>query len=214
MIAAAAPTFAVQLASAAEPGELEAWLACSPKSQAVYASGLELPRNAPGVLLVTRWREQGIVITTQRRDPRDARRWEFIVVRRAENASAPTHPHGAPPPGSHPSAVPPAPAGIATPRPGQADRSRADHTRAQLKRLEDLLRARAAKGAACPTLAETRDLLALPRGERGKRRASYLFDRLAGENRIATRWDGPGHRRVVTILSPGRAVGKSTGDAR
>ena len=85
-----------------------------------------------------------------------------------------------------------------------------DHTRAQLSGLLRLLRRCAERHTPCPSNTELARELALPIGERGRRRARYLLQRLESERRIAVTGCGRNAPRVVTILAAGRARGKST----
>lgn len=196
--------FVLQLATAAEPSALQAWLTdAADGARVVYACGLDLPREAAGVVLVSRWIDEGLVRPFRQRDPRDARRWQFLIER-TSNGRVSLSPR-----------APASPA--ASNAPGQGRRgtySRAGHcaasARDQSAALMSLLRGRAAAGGACPTFAETVDLLGLPGGRRGLRRARYLFKLLADTRVIAVTWGGPGQRRVVTIVARGRAQGLST----
>ena len=84
-------------------------------------------------------------------------------------------------------------------------------TRQQLTQLLGLLRKAAERGHPCPSHSETARALGLSSpATRGRRRAQYLFDRLAAEQRIAVTREGT--TRVVTITAKGRAHGKSTGE--
>lgn len=87
---AAGERFRLLLAEAAAVEDLRAWLADAAEGgQAVYASGLVLPRDAAGVVLVGQWLAAGLVTTHQRRDPHDARRWQFLVAKRPSKPAAP-----------------------------------------------------------------------------------------------------------------------------
>lgn len=78
----ASETFTFALAMVVPVAELREWFAeAAPLAKAIYASGLDLPRAEAAVRLVTEWREAGEVRTFQRRDPLDARRWQFLVER-------------------------------------------------------------------------------------------------------------------------------------
>ena len=219
MIAEPAPTFALQLATAAEPSALQAWLTdASDGARVVYAAGIDLPREAAGVVLVSRWIDEGLVHPFRQRDPHDARRWQFLIERTSRRG--PTAPGCLSTEKGRVSLSPCAPASPAESNaPGQGRRdtySRSAHCAAtaleQAEALLTLLRGRAATGGVCPTFTETRDALGLASGRKGVRRAGYLFDRLSEQRRIAVRWDGPGKGRVVTILAKGRACGLSTGE--
>lgn len=94
--------------------------------------------------------------------------------------------------------------------PAPVPAEKVDHTRAQLSALLRELRRCAAKGEVCPSLSAAAKVLDLPRGQRGRRRAQYLFDRLVAEKRIAIASHGRNAPRVATILAAGRAQGKST----
>ncbi len=75
-------SFSFTLALVVPVPELQAWFdSAAPGDSAIYASGFVLPREAEAVALVQRWIDAGEVRTHQRRDPLDARRWQFIVVR-------------------------------------------------------------------------------------------------------------------------------------
>lgn len=88
---AAAPqpeTFSFSLALVVPLAELQAWFdGAAPGAMAIYASGFVLPREADSVAQVARWIAAGEVATHQRRDPLDARRWQFLV-KRCDTASA------------------------------------------------------------------------------------------------------------------------------
>lgn len=78
----ATPGRAAELAHAAPVEQLEAWLAAAaPGAQAIYASGPDLPREAPGVKLVARWIGEKKVHPLQQRDPRNPARWNFLIVK-------------------------------------------------------------------------------------------------------------------------------------
>ncbi len=86
--AEAAETFSFTMALVVPVGELRAWFeAAAPRDKSIYATGFVLPREAESVAQVTRWVEAGEVRTFQRRDPLDARRWQFLIER-AETASS------------------------------------------------------------------------------------------------------------------------------
>jgi hypothetical protein len=81
-------TFSLALALVTPLAELEAWFAdAAPHAKAIYAVGMVLPREEPAVVQVKRWIASGEVHPFQRRDPMDARRWQFLIER-ADTASA------------------------------------------------------------------------------------------------------------------------------
>lgn len=215
IVAAPASTerFVLRLASATPAGELQAWLTSAAHGERVeYASGIDLPRGEPGVVLVKRWVAEGLVEAISWRDPADRRRWLFVAERTSQEfekgrALSPVRVPG-------PSAPPPrggrASSSEAIGRTKNRATCRTTTAREQAEALLTLLRGRAATGGACPTFAETVELLGLASGRRGTRRAAYLFDRLADQHLIAVAWAGPGQRRVVTIRAKGRGCGLST----
>lgn len=85
-----------------------------------------------------------------------------------------------------------------------------DGARDQMAMLLRILRRCAERGKACPSNAALATELGLRRDPRGRRRAQYLFDRLAAEQRISVTGCGRNAPRVVTILAAGRGQGKST----
>lgn len=189
--------FSLQLSLAVPAAQLRAWIDSAPAGErAIYASGVDLPRDAEGVKLAGRWARQGLVRTFQQRDPEDERRWLFLIEK-ARGASPQT--------GS------PAPAPSRSPLNGGTVPPRVVD-RALLRRLLDLLRRCAERGEECPSNAELAQRLNLRRGERGRQQAKYLMQRLSSEKRIAVESRGTCAPRVVTILAPGRARGKRTGE--
>lgn len=179
----------------AYPEALRLWMAAAEAGgEAVYASGTDLPREASGVRMVARWAAIGLVTTHQQRDPQDERRWLFLI-RKVAGACDPS----------------PAPAGGGPAPLGQSPGRGATDTRAQMRRLLAELRRRAERGDYCPSNGILARRLGLPHGERGRARAKYLLARLAAEKRIAVESRGTCAPRVVTILAPGRAQGRSTG---
>lgn len=74
--------FSLALALVTPLADLEAWFAdAAPGAKAIYAVGLALPRAEAAVVQVRRWIEAGEVHPFQRRDPLDARRWQFLIER-------------------------------------------------------------------------------------------------------------------------------------
>lgn len=196
MLAGVAPQterFVLKLSTAAPAADLRAWFEdARPGEPVEYASGIALPREAEGVRLVTRWKDAGLVLTTQKRDPADGRRWLFLVQRTSiQNADGP------------PSSV------GAVDRPAQGAPAHAVD-RATLNKLLSTLRSKAERGLPCPSNTDLAHELGLPRGSRGRMRAKYLMARLVTEKRIAVECRGTTLPRVVTILAAGRARGKET----
>jgi len=75
-------TFSIALALVVPVADLRGWFdTAAPRERAIYASGIELPRNEAGVVLVREWADAGEVRTFQRRDPLDRRRWQFLIER-------------------------------------------------------------------------------------------------------------------------------------
>lgn len=195
---ATAPKPALQLATAAEPAALEAWLAGAVAgAQAVYASGPDLPRGAAGVVLVTRWVAEGRVIALSRRDRADPNRFLFLVQSVSKGCASPPV-----------SASGPSRAGTTTPRRGRATSSASARKRAV--ELLDLLRAAAAAGHTCPSYHAAARAMGLPPTERGRQTARAAFRRLAREGKIEIAHGAPRTARVVTILAKGTAEGLST----
>lgn len=78
--------------------------------------------------------------------------------------------------------------------------------RAQLRAMLDILRDCAARGRPCPSNRDLARKLRLPH----RHRARYLFNRLLADGAIAVADRGRNAARIVTILAPGAARGKST----
>lgn len=81
-------SFSFTLALVVPLAELQAWFdGAAPGAMAIYATGLALPHEDQSVAQVRRWIAAGEVETHQRRDPLDAKRWQFLM-KRADTASA------------------------------------------------------------------------------------------------------------------------------
>jgi hypothetical protein len=79
---ASVETFSITLALVVPVADLRGWFEnAAPRERAIYASGIELPRDEPGVVLVREWAQAEEVRTFQRRDPLDLRRWQFLIER-------------------------------------------------------------------------------------------------------------------------------------
>lgn len=179
---AAQQTFHLQLNFAATVAELSTWLAAAtPGARAQYASGLDLPADAPGVVLVREWMAAGLVVTFRQRDTADPRRWLFWVEKSGVGAGA-----------VRPAALHHEGGGCGT----QSPRTRAEKA-ALLAHL------RANEGWPCPSLRQLAAVLEL--GERGagedaaKRRARYLLDLLLEEGAVALEPSGIAGARVVKL---------------
>lgn len=200
---AAAETFTLQLSSAVPAAELRAWFAAAaPGHEATYASGAVLPQAEPGVVLARELAAAGLARTHQKRDPADARRWLFVIVKASVGPTAPL------PEGQSPGGEPPdAPARV-------SPCSRAGALPEDAGRLLELLRDCAEQGRPCPTNGEAGRLLALePEWQgKGRMRAQYLFALLARAGAIASENRGTCKPRVVTVLAEGRAQGRRTAD--
>lgn len=178
------PTFTLQLAMAAPVEALEAWLAdAAPGNKAVYAHGVDLPREAAAVQLVRRWADAGTVTLTSQRDPADPRQMQWLVVRLGER------------PGAGPACSAGAPN---------------ERTRVECAELLSALRHAALCNLPCPSNTALARKLQLGRGERGRSRAQYLIGQLVAEGAIRVAGHGRNHPRVVTITAKGRACGRST----
>lgn len=169
-----ADRFHLVLSFASPAAELEAWIdGAEPGHEVIYASGLLLPRAEQGVVLVTAWKDAGVVETFQRRDPADPRRWQFLCRKTAR-------PH-APGPGGFPPV-----AARATRHPDAA-------------KVLTLLRA-LAPGEPCPSNADIARQIGLARGEAGRSRAQYLIDQLSAEGAIAVERRGRCEPRTVRVM--------------
>lgn len=182
----AGETFVLQLATAATPEELAAWMAdAAPRARAIYAQGADLPREAAGVKLVQGWIDSGLVVPLTQRDPRDARRFQFMVERTAERAD----------------------------RPGTTAFAEDRTIAAQKAAVLAALTAAARVPAPCPSNADLARVLGLGRSERGRQRARYLVDRLREDGAIAVEYAGRFAGRVVTITSGSARGCKTAGPA-
>lgn len=183
-----AETFTIQLGVAAPESELVAWFQdARPGESAIYASGFTLPREAAGVKLVAAWQAEGWVHLKQRRDPDDARRWQFLVERSSRMA-----------------------AGARKPRPKNEE-----VTRIQMRKLLETLRRVADRGEALPSYRSlARDLTTdnTRACKKGIERVRHLLRRLHDERRIEIipAPSGARHGPQVTILAKGRGWGKTT----
>lgn len=180
-------TFSLTLGLAAPVAELEAWLARAlPRETAVYATGLDLPRDAAAVALVRKWAAARLVTLTTRRDPDDRRRTHWLVVRAGNSARDDSAEDLA--------------------MPADAACTFGFHERALLTCLEDA----ALAGEACPSLAAMAEAMRLPETNgRGRYRARYLLETLEKKHLI-TITRRAGSPRVITIRAAGRAQGRST----
>ena len=200
---ASGETFRLMLGMAAPLAELEAWMAsASAGEQAVYASGLDLPRAADGVVLARRWEGEGLVTLAQRRDPDNSRRWQWIMEKARTNSNCPDHP-----PGKGASEGQPASASPGAPT---SSRQLGRKAREERERLLDFLRDCAVRRKACPSDNALAAKLALGAGHRGRCRANYLMRLLAADGAISVEYRGRNAPRVVTITAEGRARGKAT----
>jgi hypothetical protein len=172
-------TFSLVINTAAAPDDLRAWLeGARPGDQAVYAAGIDLLRDAPGVALVKQWVSAGLVTAFHQRDPQSPRRWQYLVRRM---------PAGAPPTAE--------PAGAA------------EHPRVarQKAALLTFLQARAAHGVSeidCPSLGELASALALGRSDNGRSRAKYLLRKLVAARAIELLPCEPRQQRRLRLLAP------------
>ena len=200
---ASGETFRLMLGMAAPLAELEAWMAsASAGEQAVYASGLDLPRAADGVVLARRWEGEGLVTLAQRRDPDNARRWQWIMEKVNPHSNCPSpHPGKGAPEGQPVSASPGAPT---------SSRQIGKKAREERERLLDFLRDCAVRRKACPSDNALAAKLALGAGNSGRCRANYLMRLLAADGAISVEYRGRNAPRVVTITAEGRARGKAT----
>jgi hypothetical protein len=183
-----AETFTIQLGVAAPESELVAWFQdARPGESAIYASGFTLPREAAGVKLVAAWQAEGWAHLKQRRDPDDARRWQFLVERSSRIA-----------------------AGERKPRPKNEE-----ITRIQMGKLLQALRRVADRGEALPSYRSlARDLTTdnTRACKKGIERVRHLLRRLHDERRIELipAPNGARHGPQVTILAKGRGCGRTT----
>lgn len=190
--AQAAPA-APELPFAASPASLRAWLdTAPPMARAIYAKSVDELREEPGVKLVRQWAIEGRVHLFRERDPDDAGRWRFLIVKAAIVTGEVR-------------IARPFPRGRATPQ-----RSASDIEEGLLTRCEMLLRRAADRAEPCPSNAELARALGLSGDEKGRARAKYLVRCLAEAGRIAVECRGRNLPRVVTIVARGRACGMST----
>lgn len=160
-----------ELGMAAAPEALRAWLAeAAPGNMAIYAIGLDLPREAEGVQLVRAWQAEGLVALVSRRDPADRRRTQWLVQRAGATSPAA--------------------------KPGLLSLV----TRQQLAALLILLREGDKRRRPCPSNNKLARELDLGWGERGRARARYLIDLLVRDGAITVESRGRNLPRVVTIL--------------
>lgn len=188
--------FTLRLSSAVPAAELRAWFRTAKAgARTVYAEGLSLPQAEAGVALARELVAAGCAETHNMRDPADARRWLFVIVKKAalrDGACAPPQDER---------------------NLRQAQDERGEGLSADAARLLDLLRDVAERGGVCPSLAEMAVRLDLGRAERGRQRAAYLQRQLETGNRIAVTRRGTAQApAVVRIDAPGRAQGLSTSD--
>lgn len=168
-----AESFTLVLTSVAPVNELEYWLAAAPAGHVViYASGLDLPREAEAVKLVRGWAEAGLVHLTQGRDPDDRRRWQWRATRAL---------------GANPVPCKPARPAIS---PEIAEQKAA---------LLDLLRG---AGRECPSNRALARALGLAGpdgsvGQRGRNRVAYLLDLLVKDGAIELARRGEGVRSLM-----------------
>lgn len=60
--------------------DLEAWLeTADARAQVIYAAGVDAPRDSAAWALVQGWEAGGVVRLFSRRDPSDARRWQWLA---------------------------------------------------------------------------------------------------------------------------------------
>lgn len=179
-------TFTLQLATSAAVADLEAWLASAPpRGRAIYASGVDFPRQSAAAALVRQWQEQGLVALVSERDPLDRRRTNWIAERCGLGVPGEAERLGAKP-------------GI-TGANGVSFVS--DTVRRRADSLLRILRAAAPVGSrfACPSLARLADSLELGRGERGRQQVNHALSLLAREGAIATETVGPKAQRVRMV---------------
>jgi len=183
---------ALALIGVAPIDELETWLACArPKELAIYAHGPTLPADEPAVKLVAGWEKQGLVNLAQKRDPTRKQSFQYLMQRADVPFPADLLP------------------GQDALRPQALGAQRAEARKLQ-RELLAMLRKAAERNRICPSLAEIADTLHLRVGERGRRQARTLLDRLRSEGKISIVPGASNRPRVVTILAKGRACGKST----
>lgn len=177
--------FTLKLALAAPVEELEGWLdTASPQDSTIYAVGIDLPRESAAVKLARDWAAQGKVSLTQRRDPDNRARWQYLMQKRACGAG-----------------------GVVVARnPRKMDSLSA----AQSGKLLNLLRLCAERGQDCPSNMRLARALGLPSGDRGRGRARYLLDILVETGAVVIESHGCNAPRVVTIIAEGRASGLAT----
>lgn len=88
MTAALRTTDPIEMAAAVDPETLDAWFrSAAPGASAIYASGPDRPRGMPAVKLADDWHQQGLVRLHNRRDPANARRQQFLIVKLARTGA-------------------------------------------------------------------------------------------------------------------------------
>lgn len=175
---AAAPSFTLHLATAAPVEVLEAWLAeARPRERAIYASGIDLPHDAPGVRLVRRWADQGLVTCVRQRHPQDRRCWHFMVERVGTGVPGAVEDFS-----------------DTAPQVSQSVRARADALLAILRAVP--------RGQPMPSLTELADRLQLGRGNRGRQKVNHALGLLAKEGAVQVTTVGPRGRtqRIVEVV--------------
>lgn len=175
------------LGTYADPLEMRAWLAAAAPGDAITYATTPMLGGQDAARLAREWEAKGLVELYQRRAKR-AHCFDYCARRLACDEDAPA----------------------ATSDPQGAKSQPVDQTRLQMRALLAILRRCAVRGKACPSNARLASELGLRRGEAGRRRARYLLERLAGENRISVTGCGRNAPRVVTILAAGKGCGKST----
>lgn len=164
--------------------QLEASLRNSPAgAQLIYAIAPDLPREEEAVKLARQWAEAGRGRLHQVRDPDDATRWRFMIVKGED-------------------------AGMEQAIAMSASGGGSGGPRGEMGALMELLRGCALKGQACPSNRGIARALDLPT----RHRAKYLVARLQAEGAIRVENRGRDLPRIVTILAAGSARGRQTGD--
>lgn len=175
MASAVCDTRQLELGMAAAPDALRTWLAgAAAGDMAIYASGVDLPREAEGVQLVRGWQAEGLVALVSRRDPSDRRRTQWLIQRAGESL------------------------------PAVSQEMLSYVTRQQRDALLRLLKEGDKRRRACPSNSKLARELDLGWSAAGRRRARYLMDLLVKDGAIAVENRGRNLPRVVSILEQGK----------
>jgi hypothetical protein len=182
----AAPTYTLVLSTSVAAADLQAWFdAAAPGAQAVYASGLDLPRDSGGVKLAAALGERKLAHLIQRRDPADRRRWQWIVQKAGGS-------------------IRPAASLVECGETRQGSCcTRSPQTQRELTALLEVLRKVANAALPCPSNTVLADMLDLAPGKAGRDRVQYLLGELKRARAIELTSHGRNAPRTIRVT--GRA---------